>query len=139
MNEGDVFCVSLFNPPTNKEEEQVIVQKYNTPQTHFFIKNFFIKLGIPEDAIDVRVVYNSTTHAIDIDAKINSKDAMPITIHPTGEEVIIPNDTVFHYISSQRMGEQDIQKNINQSQTSLKIVDRITTPGNPFTLYMISK
>ncbi|MCX6824135.1 MAG: L-histidine N(alpha)-methyltransferase [candidate division SR1 bacterium] len=139
MNEGDVLCISLFNPPTNKEEEEVIVRKYDTIQTRKFIKNFFIKLGIPEDCIDVRIVYNSTTHAIDIDAKIHSQNNTPITIRPTGEEVVIPEDTIFHCISSQRMDEQYLQKCINQSQTLLKISDKITAPNNPFTLYMISK
>jgi len=139
MNEGDILCLSVYNPPATKQEEQNIVRRYDTPENSLFIKNFFIKLGIPENAIDVQVFYNESNTTIDIDAKIHSKDNTPITIRPTGEEVIVPDGTVFHCISSQRMDEQDLQKKIDQSQTSLKIVDKITMPDNPFTLYMISK
>jgi hypothetical protein len=137
MNKGDIFCVSLFNQPQSKEEEQKIVDKYDTPETHMFIKNFFMKIGIPKEAIEVQVIYKN--NAINIDARINSKDDVPISIHPTGKEVIIPNGTVFHCISSQRMDEQDLQKTIDQSQASLNIVDKITTQNNPFTLYVLQK
>ena len=139
MNEGDILCLSVYNPPATKQEEQHIVRMYDTPENSLFIKNFFIKLGIPKDAIDVQVSYNENNKTIDIDAKIHSKNNKPITIRPTGEKVMIPDDAVFHCISSQRMDEQGLQKKIDQSQTSLKIVDKITTPDNPFTLYMISK
>lgn len=62
-----------------------------------------------------------------------------MVIHPTGKDVTVADGTVFHCIASQRMDETDLQKDIKQSQTSLKIIDRISTPDNPFTLYMISK
>lgn len=139
MNTGDVLCVSLFNPPKSKEEQEKIIRMYDTPETHIFIKNFFIKLGIPEDMIEVQVTYNDKTTTIHIDAKIHQKNNQSIQIHPTGVDVEIPNDTIFHCITSQRMGEEDLQKCIKNSHTSLKIIDQITTADNPFTLYMISK
>lgn len=139
MNVWDVLCVSVFNPPTSKQEQETIVSMYDTPETHMFIKNFFIKLGIPKEAIEIKVWYSSVTHTINIDAKIHRKDNQPIVIHPTGKDVTVADGTVFHCIASQRMDETNLQKDIKQSQTSLKIIDRISTPDNSFTLYMISK
>jgi hypothetical protein len=137
MNEEDILCISLFNQPQSKEEEQKIVGMYDTPETHMFIKNFFMKIGIPKEAIEVQVIYKN--NAINIDARINSKDNSPISIYTAGKEVVVPNGTVFHCISSQRMDEQDLQKTIDQSQASFNIVDKITTQNNPFTLYILEK
>ena len=137
MNPGDILCISVFNPPKETKEREHIVSTYDTPQNTLFIKNFFIKLGIPEEAIQVQVVYKDG--AIHIDAKIHGKDNQPIKTHIGGEDISIADGTIFHCITSQRMNENDVKKSIAISQTSLKIIDRITTPDNPFTLYMISK
>lgn len=139
MNTWDILCVSIFNPPKNKEEQEEIVGMYNTPQNALFIKNFFIKLGIPEDTIEIQVGYDDETDTVHIDAKIHQKNNQAIYIHPTGKEVMVPDGTVFHCISSQRMDKEDIENRIDTSHTSLKIIDQITTPNSPFTLYMISK
>lgn len=137
MNVGDILCVSLFSLPKNEKEIRTIMSRYDTSENSTFIKNFFIKLGIPQDAIEVHVTYKDKS--IHIDAKIDSKNGLPIKIHPTGEEVKIPNGTIFHCISSERMDEQGLQNEIDQSQGSLKIIDEITSPKSPFTLYMIAK
>jgi len=139
MNVWDILCMSLFNLPISNEEKQQIVDIYNTPQTHLFIRNFFVKLGIPEDAIKVQVSYDNNTNSVNIDAKIHTKNNQPIIINPTGVETKIPDDTIFHCFSSQRMDEHDLQKRIDQSNLPLKVINKITLPGNPFSLYMISK
>lgn len=139
MNQGDVLCVSLFNPPKTEEEEKIIVSMYDTPEIHAFMKNFFIKLGISQDNIDISVWYDKKTDAIKIDARIDRKDNKPIEIQHNGESVIVPDGTRFHCLTSKRMDEKALQICVDQSHTSLKIVDKITTSGNPFSLYMISK
>jgi len=139
MNKDDILCISLFNPPNTEEERKTIVSMYDTPEIHVFMKNFFIKMGIPKECIEIKVWYDETTNAIKIDAQIQQKDDTPITIKYKGESVVVPDGTKFHCLTSQRMDKITLQNCMDQSQTSLKIVDEITTADSPFTLYMISK
>ena len=139
MNSWDILCISVFNLPKDKQEREQIVRSYNTPQNNIFIKNFFIKMGIPEDAIEICVEYDNETDTVHIDAKIHGKTNQPIQINYAWEKTIVPDGTIFHCISSQRMDVKDLQKRIDQSKTSLKIIDQISSPNSPFTLYMISK
>lgn len=55
MNEGDILCLSLFNPLQSKAERENAVSIYDTSKMYAFLKNFFIKLGIPRDAIEIKV------------------------------------------------------------------------------------
>ncbi len=139
MNHGDILCISLFNPPKTGEEKKKIIRMYDTPEIYAFMKNFFIKLGIPEGNIYISVWYDEEKDAIEIDARVDWKDNNPIKIQYSGESVIVPDGTKFHCLTSKRMDEKTLQTCIDQSHTPLKIVDRITTSGNPFSLYMISK
>lgn len=74
-----------------------------------------------------------------MDARIHRNNNQPVYISSGGEKVMVQDGTIFHCVGSERLGEQDLQECIDQSETSLKIVDKITEPGNPFTLYMLSK
>ena len=139
MNKDDILCISLFNSPNTEEERKTIVSMYDTPEIYAFMENFFIKMGIPKECIEIKVWYDETTNAIKIDAQIQQKDDSPITIKHKGESVVVPDGTKFHCLTSQRMDKVALQNCINQSKTSLKIVDQITTSDSPFTLYMISK
>jgi hypothetical protein len=64
-----VLIISSFNLP-KEGNEQEIIDKYNTPETHKFIANFFQKLGLSKENINVTVAYKNNT--IHIDAKIVS-------------------------------------------------------------------
>ena len=80
MNKGDTLLISVFNKPNSLEGIQDIIDHYNTPETHQFIKNFFMKLGIPEDNITIQVTY--TNNVVHIDALVTQKDpTIPLTIH----------------------------------------------------------
>ncbi len=135
MNPWDVLCISLYTTPKDEQEGQEVVKRYNTPQNAIFIKNFFVKLGIPQEAIEVIVSYDHNSATIHIDAKIQEN----IRINRKGKEITISGGTIFHCVSSRRMKQVDLQECIDASGTSLKIADRIMEPGNPFSLYMITK
>ena len=139
MNKDDVLCISLFNRPKTEEERKNIVSMYDTPEIYAFMKNFFIKMGIPNECIKINVWYDEISDAIKIDAQMQRKDNTPIKINHKGEQVVVPDGTKFNCLTSQRMDKEALQTCIDQSNTSLKIVDQITTADNPFTLYMISK
>lgn len=138
MNQDDVLCISLFNPPKTKEARDRVVQIYDTPETHMFLKNLFIKLGIQEDAIEINISYDGDK-TITMDAIINQKDNQPVYMCSWGRKVQVPNGTKFNCINSQRIGQEDLQDILKKSETSLEIKESITTPDNPFTMYMISK
>lgn len=139
MNKDDILCISLFNRPKTEEERKNIVSMYDTPEIYAFMENFFIKMGIPKECIKINVWYDEIIDAIKIDAQMQRKDNTPIKINHKGEQVVVPDGTKFNCLTSQRMDKEALQKCIDQSNTSLKIVDQITTVDNPFTLYMISK
>lgn len=71
MNHGDILCISLFNPPKTGEEKKKIIRMYDTPEIYAFMKNFFIKLGIPEGNIYISVWYDEEKDAIEIDARVD--------------------------------------------------------------------
>jgi hypothetical protein len=139
MNKNDILCISLFNRPKTEEERKIIVSMYDTPEIYAFMKNFFIKMGIPKECIKINVWYDEISDAIKIDAQIQRKNNTPIKIKYKGEWVVVSDGTKFNCLTSQRMDKESLQKCIDQSKTSLKIVDQITSNDNPFTFYMISK
>lgn len=132
----DILIISSFNLPKNAKEQEVI-DKYNTPETHNFITNFFQKLGIPKENIDVTVTYkNSTIH---IDAKIIGDWNEDLVARVSGKETKIPVWTTFACIQSQRLDESEFKKILERSEIDLSIKEIITKDGSPFSLYVLQK
>lgn len=118
MNHGDTLYISLFNKPKTSQEIQNIVETYKSPQTTAFIKNFFMKLGLPKEAMEVTYDYDKN-------------NTMQINL--------AYDNCVFHCIQSQRMDREDLEEMLKSSKSSLKIIDEITESDNPFTIYVLQK
>lgn len=138
MNKGDTLLVTVFNKPKTKEEIADILDHYNTEEVHAFMKNFFMKLGVAEDAIEVKITYEDDV--VHIDAMIHQKDPNhPVTMRVNGQTVVVPDQTLFTGFTSERVDRQQMEQFRKESGTTLKLVKEVTIPGNPSTVYVFEK
>lgn len=137
MNRGDNIFLSVFNKPSSEAEIQDIIRHYDTPHTHQFIKNFFIKLWIPAENITVRVTY--VQDSIHIDALVEQKNDTPVKVRLTGNTITVPDKTLFKCFQSQRISHEKMQEIITESNSRLQIKEVLSLPWNPFTIYIIEK
>jgi hypothetical protein len=68
MKKDDIILISLFNKPDTPEEIKKTISAYDNPETQHFIKNFFWKMGIPPENIDITVKYEN--NVVKVDAKV---------------------------------------------------------------------
>lgn len=135
MNSGDTLMLSLFKTPKDQAGIDDIIKHYKSPEVDRFIKNYFIKLGIDKDKIEVQ--YNYKNDTVHIDALIKSDPSHPTTINFNGELVHLQHDTLFQCFQSERMNREKMEEQLEW--TDLKIISIVTDENNPYEIYVIEK